>query len=226
MVRGNAARRKELAAMRRQDRKDEVARKKGGASRATPIEARARILAFCAEAQRRGRQDGSSGGQNARAWVVAKDGGKDICEAWWRHGECGSKRCRLSHETTLAHLTGMPDGSAAEGGAAIGAVRGSKKRGGRRQRDNAALPPMLCVPLSDVHAGGKLRYDAKVRTQRREKSDLLFVEVSGALVFDKFNPSVFAQWAASSTALLTECQDASSLAVAKVGCEAEVETKG
>jgi hypothetical protein len=193
MVRGNAARRKELAALRRQDRKDEVARKKGGASRATPIEARARILAFCAEARRRGQED------SARAWVVAKDGSKkDVCEAWWRHGECESKRCRLSHESTLAHLAGMPLGSAV-GGAASDGGSGGKKKSGRRQKDHAALPPMVCVPLAEVQAGGKLRYDAKVRTQRRQKSDLLFVEVCGALVFDKFNSSVFALWAAATT---------------------------
>ena len=44
MVQGNSARRKELAVARRQDRKNEVARKKAGASKATPVEARARIL--------------------------------------------------------------------------------------------------------------------------------------------------------------------------------------
>ena len=65
MVRGNSARRKELAARRRQDRKDEIARKRAGTARATPVEARARILAFCAE------------GQEARAWVASGANGKD-----------------------------------------------------------------------------------------------------------------------------------------------------
>ena len=49
--------------------------------------------------------------------------------------------------------------------------------------------------LERVAAGGKLSYDPNLRTQRRGKSALLFVEYRGELVYDAYNPSVFQIWA-------------------------------
>eukprot|EP00946_MAST-07B_sp_MAST-7B-sp1_P000716 g716.t1 len=187
MVRGNSARRKELAARRRQDRKDEVARKRAGAARATPVEARARILAFCAE------------GREARAWVASGVNGKGICESMLRLGECDSKRCRLSHELVLAHLSGMPEVSGDGVGGACASGGGRQSKTSKRRLRTNPLASLVCVPLSEVKAGGQLAYDPKVRTQRRQKSDLYFVEVEGVLAYDKFNPFVFARWAATHT---------------------------
>ena len=99
------------------------------------------------------------------------------------------------------------------------AVRGRKKRGGggkRRSKKHSSassssnsskqsgngcdcLPAMVCKPLSSVQAGGHLAYDTNLRTQRRTKSTLQFVEFRGALVFDAYCPGVFASFAAAAT---------------------------
>ena len=55
---------------------------------------------------------------------------------------------------------------------------------------------MHCVPLAEVEVGGHLRYDRNLRSQRREKSSLLFVAFCGRLVFDFSNPAVFASYSA------------------------------
>lgn len=210
MVKGNSARRKELAARRRQDRKDEISRKKAGPSCATPIEARARILEWCSRSE-----------ANAIAWVAVETG-KDVCEEFWRNGECRSKRCRLSHENSLSHLKCMPENSESTGsGNGEGAVvnresqksnsnskRNSRRKGGQPKTSQAfhsssrargALPPMMQMQLHNVQAGGKLAYNAKVRTQQRQKSNLLFIEAEHTLVYDAFNPWVFGRWVASNT---------------------------
>lgn len=244
MVKGNFERRKELAAQRKQDRKDEVVRQKAGAIAATPVEVRGRLLH---DAKVSGARD-----DELLAWVVAparpestdgdapasrrdafRDGGvgnvvsrKDVCEAWWRTGFCELKRCRLSHADSISHVKGVPefgapaDGSGDTGGAGGGSGTGKKsgkggKKKGKKGRaadeddDGAAngaqvggiLPAMDCVPLKTVDAGGQLEYDRNLRTQRRKKSPLLFIAFRGELVFDKFNPEVFARYAAKAQAL-------------------------
>ena len=44
-----------------------------------------------------------------------------------------------------------------------------------------------------------MAYDTNLRTQRRTKSTLQFVEFRGALVFDAYCPGVFASFAAAAT---------------------------
>ena len=232
MVKGNFERRKELAAQRKQDRKDEVVRQKAGAIAATPVEVRGRLLH---DARVAGARD-----DELLAWVVAParpestDGDegtvvsrKDVCEAWWRTGFCEMKRCRLSHADNISHINGVPEfgAAAARGGAPAGNVDGggddgkqSGKKGGRKKgkkgsvadegaaagngaQTGATLPAMDCAPLKTVDAGGQLEYDRSIRTQRRQESPLLFIAFRGELVYDKFNPEVFASYAAKAQSL-------------------------
>jgi len=171
MVQGNSARRKELAAGRRQDRKDEIERKKAGISRVTPVEARARLLDFGAKNSKK---------SSMRAWSVSPSENKAPawCAEYFRCGSCPrGKRCKLSHEESIAHLS-----QPAEGGCAEFAE---------------SLPALIVGQLEQVQVGGKLKYDSKLRTQRREKSSLYFVELDNVLVFDAENPHCFEQWALS-----------------------------
>lgn len=166
MVQGNSARRKELAAGRRQDRKDEIERKKGGAARVTPVEARARLLDFGAKNNTK---------SSIIAWYV--DPSVEKAPAWcavhFRDGACPrGKRCKLSHQDSIAHLAACPLAAFAE-----------------------SLPALVRGQLEDVQAGGQLVYNSKIRTQRREKSTLYFVEYNNALVFDFENPHCFEEWA-------------------------------
>ena len=166
MVQGNSARRKELAANRRQDQKEEKSRKKGGAARATPVEARARLLDWA-----------GSDKCLMLAWTEDATGEKNVCQSYFRTGSCPRKRCRLSHDDTISfRLTGVP-GDFDESVVA------------------EHLPPMVSAQLEMVAAGGKLSYDKNLRTQRREKNTLLFVEYKGELVYDAENPVVFQSWA-------------------------------
>ena len=245
MVKGNFERRRELAAQRKQDRKDEVMRQKAGAIAATPVEVRGRLLH---DARVAGARD-----DELLAWVVAparpesidgdevasrrdafRDGGvgtvvsrKDVCEAWWRTGFCEMKRCRLSHADSISHIKGVPEfgAAAARVGAPASNVgdggddgKQSGKKGGRKKgkkgavaddsgaagngaQAGATLPAMDCVLLKTVDAGGQLEYDRSIRTQRRQESPLLFIAFRGELVYDKFNPEVFASYAAKAQAL-------------------------
>ena len=214
MVQGNSARRKELAAGRRQDRKDEIVRKTQGAFRATPTEARARLLHYA------GRLESSTGSSTdlmvafvAKSLVADSNSTeKDVCQSWFRTGSCPRKRCCLSHDATISHLVGVPeiagesslpssDAAPDEGGrGGKGSRKGNKGKKGSKKKSSTttttiqALPPMDCVPLSEVNAGGKLSYDKKLRTQRRQKSNLMFVAFGNELVFDSLNPYVFARW--------------------------------
>eukprot|EP00751_Fragilariopsis_kerguelensis_P009846 CAMPEP_0170803632 /NCGR_PEP_ID=MMETSP0733-20121128/30179_1 /TAXON_ID=186038 /ORGANISM="Fragilariopsis kerguelensis, Strain L26-C5" /LENGTH=224 /DNA_ID=CAMNT_0011157437 /DNA_START=83 /DNA_END=760 /DNA_ORIENTATION=+ len=165
MVQGNSARRKELAAGRRQDRKDEIERKKAGAARVTPAEARARLLDFGTK---------NSTKSSMIAWSVSPSSSSVSCwcAAYFRDGACPrGKRCKWSHAESIAHLA-CPLAVFAE-----------------------TLPALVRGPLEAVQAGGKLVYNSKIRTQRREKSALYFVEYNNTLVFDAENPHCFEQWA-------------------------------
>jgi hypothetical protein len=217
MVKGNAERRKELAAKRKQDRKDEVVRQKAGVSRATPVEIRGRLLHDASIA--------GAGDNELIAWVAvpSEDGAgasrKDICEAWWRTGFCGLKRCRLSHDESIAHLCSVPESAGAwnttesidDGGSkddqqgkkgAGKGKKGKKSRSGKGDDEfdanGGSLPAMDCMPLKNVDAGGQLAYDRNVRSQRRRESKMLFVAFRGNLVFDAANPEVFVKYASTS----------------------------
>ena len=196
MVQGNSARRKELAAGRRQDRKDEISRKASGARFATPLEVRARLLHYA--------------GQNKRealvGFVESPDAcqKKKVCDQWWRTGCCSKKRCKLSHRHTICHLEHVPDkgrDGAAEGTGKKKKNSKSKRKKNRgetkEQNNRESLPAMIRMPLEQIKAGGKLSYDKKLRTQRRQKSSLLFVAFENELVFDAFNPTVFVRWSNS-----------------------------
>jgi len=157
MVQGNSARRKELAAGRRQDRKDEIERKKAGVTRATPAEARARLLDYSARRDARG---------SMIAWSAApaSRGAPAWCAAFVRDGACPrGRRCKLRHATSLAHLA---------------------RPAPRHAAFAEALPALARARLEAAPAGGKLVYDGKIRSARREASPLYFVECEGALVFD------------------------------------------
>ena len=169
MVQGNSARRKELAAGRRQDCKDEIERKKAGAARVTPAEARARLLDF-------GTKNSTKSSMIAWSVTPSSSSASCWCAAYFRDGSCPrGKRCKLNHEESIAHLA-CPSAVFAE-----------------------TLPALVRGQLEAVQAGGKLVYNSKLRTQRREKSSLYFVEYNNALVFDAENPHCFEQWAAGVT---------------------------
>lgn len=205
MVKGNFERRKELAEKRKEDRKAEVERKKAGAALATPVEVRGRLLH---DAKVAGATD------DLLAWVAAPASDddqtrKDVCDSWWRTGFCALKRCRLSHEESISHLRGVPESACVDAGSLSSGSgsEGQKKKGKRGKKGRAggdtkgggivgaALPPMVCLPLEAVDAGGQLAYDRNLRTQRRKESLLMFVALRGELVFDKANPDVFAKYA-------------------------------
>ena len=94
------------------------------------------------------------------AWVSAPDPrGREVCALHFRIGECRSKRCKYSHAVCLSAPSPPP--------------------GGRQ-----SLPSLSRVDLAAVDPGGELVYDKNLRTQRRAKSRLLYVEFEGALVYD------------------------------------------
>ena len=205
MVKGNSARRKELAQGRRQDRKNEVERKKAGASRVTPMEARARILS-CASL--------SSNNITPVAWCSIQDG-KSVCESWFRTESCPRKRCKYDHSISVAHLKfpGRIISSNGDGDFSAGCQkqngRNDKKKSSKSNRhsSNGCLPPMVQISLNKVSAGGKLEYDPNLRTQRRTQSNLLFIEFNGVLCFDAFDPNVFALFAAEASAAPTTLEE-------------------
>jgi hypothetical protein len=168
MVQGNSARRKELAVGRRQDRKDEIERKKAGASRVTPAEARARLLDFASKpppACAMFSWSMSPSSSSAPAW----------CPTHFREGVCPrGKRCRLAHAESISHLAGVPAAAP----------------------DAEPVPELARGPLEAARAGGEMVYSSKLRTTRRAASSLLFVECGGELVFDAEEPGVFERWAA------------------------------
>mmetsp|Transcript_8162 Transcript_8162/g.17037 ORF Transcript_8162/g.17037 Transcript_8162/m.17037 type:complete len:185 (-) Transcript_8162:14-568(-) len=160
MVQGNSDRRKELAVGRRNDRKAEKARKKAGVVKATPSEARSRLLEISRSLD-----------LPLTAWVESSEPGREVCAQYFRTGDCGSKRCKYSHEACLsAAPPSAPPNS--------------------RQ----SLPALSCMDLVDVDPGGQLVYDKNLRTQRRAKSRLLFVELEGELVFDFEDPNLFREF--------------------------------
>ena len=169
-IAGNGARRKELALGRRLDRKAEKERKKSGPLRATPGEARSRLLDYSKKM-----------GVCMRAWVedqIAGKNAKRLCGLYFRGGECPQKKCKFSHDAGLA----KPLLAAAnQGGCSL----------------SPSLPPMVLMDLHEVDAGGKLAYDKTVRTQRRTKSLLCFVELEEECVFDFENPTVFSEFVES-----------------------------
>jgi hypothetical protein len=74
------------------------------------------------------------------------------------------------------------------------------------------LPSLVSVPLRAAETGGQLRYDKTIRTHVREDNNLFFIALGSFLVFDFFNPSVFAGYATRADA-----QDAVRLAKAAAG---------
>ena len=106
---------------------------------------------------------------------------KKVCDQWWRTGCCSKKRCKLSHRHTICHLEHVPDkgrDGAAEGTGKKKKNSKSKRKKNRgetkEQNNRESLPAMIRMPLEQIKAGGKLSYDKKLRTQRRQKSSLLF----------------------------------------------------
>ena len=105
MVKGNKERRQELARRRREDEAFESERRKGGPELATPAEVRARLLS---DAKALGGSE-----EGLHGWVVqpASENGvepKAWCEDFFRTGACLLKRCKNSHETTIAGLKNVP----------------------------------------------------------------------------------------------------------------------
>ena len=224
MVKGNKERRQELAARRKEDKAQEVERKRGGASLATPVEVRASLLS-----------DARGNESQLIGWVVRSRGAegeeeKAWCEDWFRTGYCLLKRCRNSHEVTISHLLGVPPQPGVPVLAAATTSRGrsvspaarrvralSAERGGvgtvggggaveavvaaRPSNKDlscvpsaAVFPALEPMPLRSCEVGAKLVYDRTLRTQIRTESPLRFVEWGGKLVFDLYNPSVFATY--------------------------------
>lgn len=195
MVKGNRDRRKALGMRRKEDKLAESSRKRlGGAMMATPAEARARLLSDT----RCGGRDSTSGGMGEealRAWATKPEGGKDVCEHWWRSGQCPLRRCKYAHQDSIAHLSGVPDVDET-GGGDDGSRISSVSSAGTTTSPRGVLPALVEMPLRAVKAGGKLQYDRNLRTHVRQDSTLLFVAMGQELVFDAFNPGVFAAYVA------------------------------
>lgn len=164
---------------RREDKRRESSRKMGGAALATPAEARARLLSDA-----RG-YEGSAGEATLRAWISDPAGGKDVCEHWWRSGQCPLRRCKCAHQDSIAHLSGVPDVEETEQFGSRTSITGVALQRG-------TLPALKAIPLRAVKADGKLQYSRKLRSHVRQGSSLLFVALGQQLVYDAFNPSVFA----------------------------------
>lgn len=184
MVKGNADRRRELAQKRKDDKKDENARKTSGALRATPAEVRARLLSDA-------RAAGGAGEAQLTAWVLAAptaDGiqAKELCESFWRTGACPRKRCRGDHTDSIAHLRNVPSAGAAETEADDGDASGTAR---------GMLPALVALPLRAAEPGGALVFDRTMRGPVRQENRLYFVALADTLVFDVAHPEVFAGYA-------------------------------
>ena len=229
MVQGNSARRKELAQGRRQDRKKEIARKKAGARCATPIEARARLLHFAnmngaTDDELRAWVSVECSSEKDVCDAFWRTGSCSRKRCRYDHSESiafltGVPESSVAEVEVVGAVKENGEEKKAEEQEDEMAVRGRKKRGGggkRRSKKHSSassssnsskqsgngcdcLPAMVCKPLSSVQAGGHLAYDTNLRTQRRTKSTLQFVEFRGALVFDAYCPGVFASFAAAAT---------------------------
>jgi hypothetical protein len=219
MVKGNKERRQELARRRNDEKAAEVERRKLGPAFATPAEARARLLS-----------DARGGAAEAElvGWIVSP-GGREGCESWFRTGACPHRRCRFSHDASISHLAGVPPpGSAvaptsggSRGRSASPAARRARRAssadahaaaGGEAAAGGAPPPPPAAVPLPEVfpvlepcplrevEAGAKMVYDRHIRTTVRTESPLLFIQKGRFLVFDAYNPTVFAAHCAETAA--------------------------
>lgn len=138
MVNGNWQRRLELAAKRKEDRKAELERRKSGPGcTSTPSEVRAWLLSCKALKT-----------SDLLAWLTIEPGpggkvfDKDVCEVHFRTQDCAIKRCKYSHEDSLAGVRGVPETAAPEAG------------------KQPCLPPLTSMPLRDTAAAkaGLLRF--------------------------------------------------------------------
>lgn len=103
------------------------------------------------------------------AWTTA-DSGRDWCASYFRSGVCDHKRCRFFHTDSGLTRSIVSD------------------------TQSESLPPLQKVPLETIKPGGKLVYDRNLRTQRREKSCMYFVEYGEELVYDFEDEGVFERW--------------------------------
>ncbi|GMH52602.1 hypothetical protein TrLO_g10368 [Triparma laevis f. longispina] len=103
------------------------------------------------------------------AWTIA-DSGRDWCASYFRSGVCDHKRCRFFHTDSGLTRSIVSD------------------------TQSESLPPLQKVPLETIKPGGKLVYDRNLRTQRREKSCMYFVEYGEELVYDFEDEGVFERW--------------------------------
>eukprot|EP00729_Bicosta_minor_P008653 gene8654-31633_t len=190
MVKGNAERRKELSKLRRDGKKAEGERRKGGASKATPGEARARLLS---DAMRvKGTENGLIGWtmvdaagegdsvQNARSNAEAV---KLMCASHFRTGYCELRRCKHEHTESISHLKGVPPpvGDGSEG-----------------------FAPIAQKPLKQCSAGGREVYDYVLRRGIFQSSPIRFVEWNNELVFDAEYPEVFAAYCKKQDTLMAK----------------------
>ncbi|KAJ3318165.1 hypothetical protein HDV06_000794 [Boothiomyces sp. JEL0866] len=90
------------------------------------------------------------------------------CPSFISTGYCETKRCRYRHVDNLSAL-----GIQVE----------------------EPVPMLERRPLRKVPASCKLVYNRTIRTKVRQESPLVFIELEGQLVFDVYNPKIFAKYA-------------------------------
>ena len=167
MVKGNGDRRRELAAMRKQDQLEEISRKKSGPLKATPTEIRAILLDLSTKGFL------LDGKEELKVWVISNpdcaDEQPSTCISYLRTGDCSLKKCKYKHTQSLCKLKNMTD--PLEGG---------------------GIPPLVPVLLVDfTDPGDNQIYDRRLRTKVRRESPLRFIEYQGECIYDYQFPEVF-----------------------------------
>ncbi|KAJ3253155.1 hypothetical protein HK103_000850 [Boothiomyces macroporosus] len=90
------------------------------------------------------------------------------CPSFISTGYCETKRCRYRHVDNLNKLGVQVD---------------------------QPVPILERKPLRQVPASCKLVYNRTIRTKVRQDSPLIFIELEGQLVFNVYDPKVFAKYA-------------------------------
>jgi hypothetical protein len=183
MVKGNADRRRQLVAKRKEDQSNENQRKKSGPQFATHSEVRARLLDYC----QKGRIEEAElvaylvegPGPGPGEVTEAVNGQAMLCSSHLRTGSCPLKRCRFKHVFSLSHLDQIPIDC-----------------GKDDQTEVQGVPQMIQVPLRQANINDRLVYDRRIRTKCRLPSTLRFISYSNRLIFDYANPYVFGDYVA------------------------------
>ncbi|KAJ3270420.1 hypothetical protein HDV01_007830 [Terramyces sp. JEL0728] len=106
------------------------------------------------------------------------------CPSFLSFGHCETKRCRYRHVDNLSYLNIKVD---------------------------QPVPMLETKPLRQVPASCKLVYNRTIRTKIRQESPLVFIELDKLLVYDVYNPKVFAKYAQKNPIAKEVSQDQQSI---------------